>query len=87
MMERFGFERLIRESKAKKRASDDYGVLYELAVPDDEPLVMVAVVNSTAEPDGSFKDYWLRVPPTVTTPHEAIGWTFAVDEYAPAVQT
>jgi hypothetical protein len=25
--------------------------------------VMVEVVNSTAEPDGSFKDYWLRVQP------------------------
>lgn len=87
MMERFGFERLIRESKAKKRASDDYGVLYELDVPGDEPLVMVAVVNSTAELDGSFKDYWLRVPPTVRTPRDAVAWTFNVNDYTPAVQT
>ena len=87
MMERFGFERLLRESKAKKRSTDDYGVLWELDLPGDEPLVMVALVNSTAEPDGSFKDYWLRVPPAMRTPNEALAWTFGIDDYAPAVQT
>lgn len=50
---------------------------------------MVEVVNSTAEPDGSFKDYWIRVPPSVGSAREAVAWTFDVqaDEYAPAVQT
>ncbi len=37
---------------------------------------MVKVVNSTPEPDGSFKDYFLRVPPTCQTALEAVAWTF-----------
>lgn len=32
-------------------------------MPDDEPLVMVECVNSSPEPDGHFKIYWLRVHP------------------------
>ena len=50
---------------------------------------MVKVVNSTAEADGSFKDYFLRVPTTITSAREAVAWTFgkAADEYAPEVQT
>jgi hypothetical protein len=49
--------------------------------------VVVKVVNSTPEPDGSFKDYLLRVPPDIRTPREAVAWTFATDDYRPAVQT
>jgi hypothetical protein len=41
---------------------------------------MVEVVNSTAEPDGDFKTYWLRVPPTVARPREALAWTFEMPE-------
>ena len=50
---------------------------------------MVEVLNSTAEPDGSWKTYWLRVPPTMRTPREAIAWTFGMtkEEYAPAMQS
>ena len=50
---------------------------------------MVEVVNSTPEPDGSRKTYFLRVPPTITTAREAVAWTFALGagEYRPAVET
>ena len=50
---------------------------------------MVKVVNSTPEADGSFKDYWLRVPPTITTAHAAVAWSFSETpaSYAPEVQT
>lgn len=50
---------------------------------------MVKVVNSTPEPDGSYKDYFLRVPPTITTAHEAVAWTFGktAETYAPAIET
>jgi hypothetical protein len=63
MMDRFGADRLIRESNAKLVHEDEFGRLHRIDVQGDEPLVMVEVVNSTAEPDGSFKDYWLRVQP------------------------
>lgn len=50
---------------------------------------MVKVVNSTPEPDGSMKDYFLRVPPTVKTAREACAWTFGKSEndYAPMIET
>ena len=56
---------------------------------DDEPLVMVEVVNSTAEPDGTYKDYFLRVPPDIETARAAVAWTFDVEpeRYRVEVQT
>lgn len=78
MMERFGPDRLIRETSAEVVDDDpEHGVLYRLPVDDDEPLVMVKVVNSTREPDGSSRDYWLRVPPDMDTAANAVAWTFA----------
>ena len=89
MLERYGPARYLIDSGAQLVHSDDFGALYRKEQPDDEPLVMVRVVNATREPDGSFRDYWLRVPPTVRTAREAVAWTFEVPahEYRPAVQT
>ena len=46
---------------------------------------MVEVLNSTPEPDGSRKTYFLRVPPRTQTAREGVAWTFALgaDQYAP----
>ncbi len=76
MMERFGAERYMRELKAEMVSADDWGKLWRLPVAPDEdgPMQMVEMVNSTAEPDGEFKVYWERVPPTVQTPLEALAW-------------
>jgi hypothetical protein len=63
MLDRFGTDRYIHESGAAKIHSDDWGDLYRAELRDDEPLVMVRVVNSTPESDGSFSTYWLRVHP------------------------
>jgi len=89
MIERMGTARYLRESGATKVHADDWGTLWREDVPGDEPIVMVAVVNSTPEPDGSFKDYWLRVDPRCRTAKEAVAWSFAetVSTYDPAVQT
>jgi len=56
---------------------------------DDEPIVVVEVVNSTPEPDASRKRYWLRVPPNMTTAREAVAWTFCLSEreYDPLKET
>lgn len=50
---------------------------------------MVEVVNSTPEPDGTSRTYWLRVPPATRTAREGVAWTFGVSEadYEPLVQT
>ncbi len=89
MIERYGFERYVRDAGALKISSDEYGTLWRCPLLGDEPLVMVEVCNATPEPDGSFRNYWLRVPPDVRSAREAIAWTFGVDarDYDPEVQT
>jgi len=89
MLEHFGFERYLRESGAKKQHADEFGTLWRVDIPGDEPLVMVEVINSTAEPDGSFRTYFLRVPPQTGTARAGVAWTFGLSEqeYAPTKQT
>ncbi|MEV0564727.1 DUF6745 domain-containing protein [Dactylosporangium sp. NPDC050588] len=89
MLEHFGYERYLREAGARRLGSDACGVLWQLRFADDEPLTMVEVINSTPEPDGTSRIYWLRVPPTTRTPREGVAWTFGLteQEYQPLVET
>ena len=89
MLDMFGAERYLTESGAKEIGCDERGVLYRTDLPDDEPLVMVKVRNSTAEPDGTFKDYFLRVPPTMQTASQAVAWTFGMEsqDYRPIAES
>ena len=89
MIERYGQEKFLLESGARVIQSDDFGILYRKEISGDEPLVMVKIVNSTPEPDGRFKDYFLRVPSDMQTAREAVAWTFDMssDEYDPVIET
>lgn len=89
MIERYGIARFLLDSGAKKIHNDPYGTLYRKEIPDDEPLVMVQVQNSTPEPDGSFKSYFLRVPPEMQTAKQAVAWTFEQnpEEYQPMFES
>jgi hypothetical protein len=89
MITRFGLERFLSESGARKIGADECGVLFYLEMDGDEALAIVKVVNSTPEPDGTFKNYFLRVPPAMRTAREAVAWTFGLSaqEYEPAIQT
>ena len=89
MIERMGYERYLRESGATLAHEDRYGKLWRARRPDDTDIVMVEVINSTPEPDGTRNRYMLRVPPTTQTAHEGVAWTFGktVAEYAPRVET
>lgn len=89
MIERYGQSRYLLDSGAQQIASDRFGTLYRKNVKDDEPLVMVKVKNSTPEPDGSIKDYFLRVPPDIKTAQAAVAWTFGLEskQYEPTVET
>ena len=40
---------------------------------------VVEVVNATPEPDGSYRHYFLQVPPGVRTAREAVAWTFGFE--------
>ncbi len=89
MLERFGVARFFEESQAEIVSEDEYGTLYRKRIVGDEPLVMVRVKNSTPEPDGSFKEYFLRVPPFMRSAKEAVAWTFDFneDQYQPEEET
>jgi len=89
MAERYGLARYLADSGAKQIHCDSAGTLYRKDLPGDEPIVMVKVRNSTPEPDGSVKDYMLRVPPTIKTARAAVAWTFGVEakDYRPAIET
>jgi len=89
MIQRCGLERYLVDSGAEEIHRDDFGILYRKDSPVDEPLVMVKIVNFTPEPDGSFKDYFLRVPPEMERARQAVAWTFGKEEndYSPVLQT
>lgn len=72
MIERFTPERWLRESGAKvvAEAPADHphvglrtARLLRKEVADDEPILMLDLLNSTPEPDGTVKRYFLRVDP------------------------
>ncbi|MET9672212.1 DUF6745 domain-containing protein [Streptomyces sp. NPDC006482] len=89
MLEYYGYDRYLTASGARHEHCDETGVLWRVELADDEDVAMVEVVNSTPEPDGSHRTYWLRVPPTTRTAREGVAWTFGLesDAYAPLVQT
>ena len=103
MIERYGAARYIVDSGAELIHKDDWGELYRKVRPDDSDLVMVKVVNSTPEPDGSFRDYWLRCNPELRpmlgggglgepqamTARAAVAASFGkrAEEYRPEYQT
>ncbi len=89
LIEKYGQFRYLQDTGAEEVQSDSFGTLYKKEIPGDEDLVMVKVVNSSPEPDGTFKDYFLRVPPDMQTAQQAIAWTFGFDEeeYQPLIET
>jgi hypothetical protein len=85
-----GAAAFVRDAGAMRLDHDEcYGTLWRREIPGDDPIVMIKVVNSTRESDGSFRHYWLRVPPTVQTAREAVAWTFglAPEQYAPTIES
>ncbi|MFB7253487.1 DUF6745 domain-containing protein [Streptomyces nojiriensis] len=89
MLEFYGYDRYLRESGADPVHRDETGILWRIPMPDDEVVVMVEVVNSTPEPDGTSRTYWLRVPPTTRTARQGVAWTFGLgpEAYAPLRET
>ena len=79
-------------AKIIDKDKDQFGkplILYKKEINDDEPIVMIKMINSTPEPDNSFKEYFLRVPPDIKKAKEAIAWTFNVESenYNPIIET
>jgi hypothetical protein len=93
MVERYDKQRFngafLVDGGAQEIHRDECGILYRREVGDDEPIIMVKVVNTTPEPSGEFRDYFLRVPPTIQTARAAVAWTFeqSPEAYQPEVQS
>ncbi|MFE6821759.1 DUF6745 domain-containing protein [Streptomyces sp. NPDC057690] len=89
MLEYYGYDRYLADSGARHVHRDETGTLWRIDLPADEPVVMVEVLNSTPEPDGTRRTYWLRVPPATRTAREGVAWTFQLtaQTYAPERET
>lgn len=104
LMEIYGIDKYLRLTGAQVIHEGKYGKLWwrapEHETPEQarvwsmlrrvpEPLVMVEVVNSTPESDGSFKRYFLRVAPHIRDADEAVASTFRLkkEDYHPDVET
>lgn len=89
MIEQYGTSRYVIDAGAKPIHADNYGTLYRIEQANDEPLVMVKVINSTPDPDGHYKSYFLRVPPDMTKAQEAVAWTFGLraEDYSPIFES
>lgn len=89
LIERYGLGRYLLEAGATEIQRDECGALYRLVQRLSEPILAVRVVNHTPEPDGNLREFWLSVPPTMTTARQAVAWTFglAAEEYDPVAQS
>lgn len=81
MMRRYGWDRFLRDSGATLIHEDEFGKLWRKEVPDDEPLVMVEVINSTPEPlETPMQNGYLLLPDT--TNNGGAGYTSLGDDGA-----
>ncbi|WP_309058421.1 DUF6745 domain-containing protein [Streptomyces sp.] len=89
MLEYYGYDRYLADSGARPVHRDGTGTLWRVELDGDEPVVMVEVLNSTPEPDGTHRTYWLRVPPDTRTAREGVAWTFGLgaEAYEPLKET
>lgn len=89
LIDRYGIQKYILDTGGQIVHHDRYGTLYRKNQLNDEPIMLVRLTNSSPEPDGSFRTYFLRVPPNMRTAREAVAWTFNMtpEEYAPEVET
>ncbi len=79
-----------RRARIVDRCSRTGMVLFKVrGFSESSPVRFLRVVNSTPEPDGSRKDYFLCVPPDMQTCAEAVAWTFGMgaSDYNPRQET
>jgi hypothetical protein len=89
LLERMGYEAFLSRAKAKTLDEDrDAGGprrLVRVTMTDDEDLVCVSVICPS-----TGRQYVIRVPPTVTTCHQAVAWVAGFDdagEYKPLAES
>jgi len=90
-MKVYGLERMREENRftVVHVDEDERRELLKFDGVFEEPIVLVKVLNGTPEEDGTYKSYYLQVPPNMRTCQEAVAWTFRMkeEEYAPIQET
>jgi hypothetical protein len=88
MIDIFTPERFVREGGAYRVAQDETGILWRQRWRW-ESWAAVEVLNGSPEPDGTYKRYFLQIPPNIRSPREAVAWTYGLTEqrYRPALRT
>lgn len=84
LMDRYGFDRFVRDAHAKCLHQEGSSELVSINLRKEEALTFVKVRDSTSK-----QTYLLRVPPEVKTCKEGIAWTFGLEEeeYTPLKET
>ena len=93
MLERYGWDNLLKALMAVEVHHDKYGLLYETSRLKEylEGEDNVARFVHVKDPS-TAREYTLRVPPTIATAHDAVAWTFGFEGkeavlYAPEKET
>lgn len=73
MIDRYGAGRYLEEMDAKPIGETFNGSqLFEMELHDGTRIARVRAINSTPEPDGTSKIYWLKVPTGLSCAQEAL---------------
>ena len=90
-MKLIGLDKIMKHPKTEVIDIDPIKdmVLFQIPGIFEEPVCYIKVVNSTAEIDGTYKNYYLCVPPNMKSCREAVAWTFFCEEkdYNPIYET
>jgi len=72
LLRQYGEERFVNDSRVKMFAQDEEGILYSID-GEDIDFMLLKVINSTPEPDGSLKPYFLTTFTSTETTRENTG--------------
>jgi hypothetical protein len=76
MLDRFGWDRYILETDTKPIDKSEFGILYRKEIPDDEPCVMVRLLNRTPSDHGGItKQEAVKIYGEVMV-HDKIGYGY-----------
>lgn len=78
MIERYGYQKYA--SSGKLIHEDWAGKLRHKRNKKGDDIYVVFVTNGSKEPDGTYKEYALSVPPDMRTAAQAVAWTYDMSE-------
>ncbi len=86
LVEKLGVGHFLQDAELLDTGSGDleHCRLFRIYDPEEQPpdnvIKFVELRNSTPEPSGEYKMYYLRVPPNIDTVRGAVAWSFNLDD-------